>query len=393
MGVLLPNGIYQPAIDEVGWGEGVNDNWDLLDDHIAPDTSHIRVSEPPPLIHVSATTGDDAFDGRWDRPLLTPQAAIDALPAQGGTVKGLGAFSHTGLVLKSGLTFEGYGGRRALTNSPTRLVYTPSGAGIALDGRDCQGVTLKNMAIQYNSSTFTGKLVDFSKVSTTPVRNSIKQAVLGGESSAANGATLIYLPSCINSDIEEVFFDYCNIGILGREVAGDLTNGICISKLDTRGSGAQTVWIKNLGQACTVRDSTFEPVAGGNPGAYYEDVVSHGLSWIANGCYDTVAGQTGSWLNFTVATLGAVIQGGRMAISTAATGVRFGANNTQGIAILGVHFNGSASGKAIDWGALTGLKRFTVLSNVYTTGVVPITGAAVLTNSIVDNGTTLTVYA
>jgi hypothetical protein len=77
----------------------------------SPETTpvHIQVSEPPPVIHIS-TTGNDSYDGRWDRPKATSAAAVAALPAKGGkVVLGPGIFNDT---LNDGakpVTFEGQG--------------------------------------------------------------------------------------------------------------------------------------------------------------------------------------------------------------------------------------------------------------------------------------------
>src|SRR6266540_1194531 len=58
------------------------------------DTYYVRVTEPPPHIHVSPT-GDDSFDGRWDRPKATLAAALTLVNASGGVVESAPAATYT----------------------------------------------------------------------------------------------------------------------------------------------------------------------------------------------------------------------------------------------------------------------------------------------------------
>lgn len=109
MGTTDANGIYTPSPGEDNYHTaGVNADLAALSGHIGDSTfKHIRVTEPPPMQHVS-TTGNDANDGRWDRPKLTVQAAINALPTSVG-----GARTY-----KCGIVQIGYG----KFNTPLGLV-------------------------------------------------------------------------------------------------------------------------------------------------------------------------------------------------------------------------------------------------------------------------------
>jgi hypothetical protein len=109
------------------------------------ETSHIRISEPTPTLHVSPT-GDNAFDGRWDRPKLTPQAAIDALPGNAGHIFLVGSLAvpATGLLVPRGISLEGSGG------TSTILTQSTSGAPIIkASGADCHSVGIRNLQLKY----------------------------------------------------------------------------------------------------------------------------------------------------------------------------------------------------------------------------------------------------
>lgn len=352
-------------------------------------TQHLAAHQYPARVEWHGAVGDGVTDDT-----AAIQAAIDAQPTNGGTIHfPPGTFLHTGLTLRNGITLKGHGGRRAAGQVST-LQYTGTGSR-ALDARDCTGVLLQDLAVTYSSASFSGSLVDLSKSSVTPTNNSIDRCTLGGSTSSANGATLVNLPGCITSSITHCYFDYCNIGVLGRSISGDSTNAIRIENCFTRGLGAQTIWIRNAGQGWVVKGNAFEPINNGgalNAGAYDETLQSIGMAWHGNWMGDTASGQTGTWITLANA-LGWSIQGNYINVSTAATGILFTQNATQALHITGNFFNGAASGKGIDFGATASHKDLIILANAYSTNVVVFSGTVPgnnLTNGariMVDNGT------
>lgn len=94
--------------------------------------SAVRVSEPPPRRFVS-TTGDDSFDGRWDRPKATVAGAASALPANAGIIQlmpgthDLGGGAGPGVALDGARQLVGSG------RSATTVVYAGSGGAVVIN--------------------------------------------------------------------------------------------------------------------------------------------------------------------------------------------------------------------------------------------------------------------
>jgi hypothetical protein len=97
--------------------------------------AHIRVQEAAPELHVSPT-GDDSFDGRWDRPKLTPQAAIDSLgdttTLRSGTVRVHGTIDLSSTLLVSRRSVAILGDGPGIPGSKGTLLRWTGAAGVPM---------------------------------------------------------------------------------------------------------------------------------------------------------------------------------------------------------------------------------------------------------------------
>lgn len=90
-------------------------------------TSAVRISEPPPQVFLSPT-GDDTFDGRWDRPKKTLAAAITA--AAGGTVHVAGVHDVSSVAITSPVELVGQGMTKSELRNTTGTVLVLQGSRI-----------------------------------------------------------------------------------------------------------------------------------------------------------------------------------------------------------------------------------------------------------------------
>jgi len=128
------------------------------------------------------------------------QAAIDALPTTGGIIylpPGTYAYAtQFSITTKTNVQFLGAGGRYAMNFAApvTTLMYTGSGASNAfvVGTTFARNFSMKNMALQYNSATFTGHLLYFDATASV----SLEDVNLGGPG-VSSGTALYNAASCL----------------------------------------------------------------------------------------------------------------------------------------------------------------------------------------------------
>src|SRR5690348_14844135 len=118
-----------------------------------------------------------------DFPLISPETddtariarAIAALPnPNGGTLRlGPGTLTATSISFQGrrSITLEGEGAPSSGSGMGTTLLMTTGGGqASAIDARDTVACAIKGVAIQYTSAAFTGKVLDVSHNTQTPIR-------------------------------------------------------------------------------------------------------------------------------------------------------------------------------------------------------------------------------
>jgi hypothetical protein len=287
-------------------------------------------------------TGDGTTDD-----LLAIQSAIAALPASGGTL----FFPRGNYACSGTLTFDskrsvilaGEGGLSGGAQPASRVFYTGTGARF-ISARSTSGFTIRDLAVSYTQSGFTGALVDLSALSggfdTALAR--IEGSLIGSGGPSLRTARLLDLDKAISSSFEDVSFSGGDVAVRGKSVATTYSN--VISFRSCMFVYQQTVHVKNAGQAWSFDNCTFEQLyPGGTSGggvAYLQDagLVANSLSF--NGCWFGDANSTGTWITFRGAGLS--VRG--CYISAAARGVSVEGPSTIGVDISANCFTSMAKG-------------------------------------------------
>lgn len=295
------------------------------------------------------------------------QAAIDALPS-GSSFKGGMVFFPPGLYKCTGsldvsetygVVLKGPGGVSNSTRGGAALQFTGTGSGRFIDARSTYGLTLENLWVEYTSSSFTGRLVDYTHSAAAYdssyglVRNCTLTS--GAYTTRATASCLIswdlsILMRCENSHLQGAL-----AGIRCREDQGggsvNYSNANYISNSDF--DHLTTAAIMNAGETLMVRDCTFEGTGGGNNlvHAYSDDLgatgppICYGLSFI--GCWMGDAVSITNWVELNNCNVRGLTVHGNF-ISGGAKAVVIG-KGAAGVSISGNHFGQSTA--AIDLGS------------------------------------------
>jgi hypothetical protein len=268
--------------------------------------------------------------------------------------------------LFNGITLQGSG------KNNTEIRFTGAGATSFISWKGATNVTIRDLKITYNSGSFTGALLDFSKSGSTAAGFiSIENCRLQGVQTTANAArALIDFEGGVQLACRSVRFYDADLGISGT------------GSTDTAVSNAVTLedcWFQRMGTAATKNPKIcwtfvgciFEPLISGPPGkAMTFDANGSGLGITFTGCYwgdQTVAGPATDWNGS-----GLTIQGG--SVSLAQTGdsiVRWTTGSSTvraGVSIMGMRITAGAGGASIINSNALSSRNIAVLGNAETSG-------------------------
>ena len=151
------------------------------------------------------------------------QAAIDALPATGGTILlGAGYFTWAsgGPDLRGlrGVTLRGVGNLTGGADSATVLEYTGEGAGSFLDLGSSTGCTLADLEVRYTDTDFTGVLVDLRGDSPTVFTSALtlRNVLVWGSHAAGQTAKLVSINIAQQLFFDKVYFNGGGVQVEGR---------------------------------------------------------------------------------------------------------------------------------------------------------------------------------
>ncbi len=141
---------------------------DSLESDSLATTPYVAVSKEAPLnIEYPEYGADSARTAAQNAVSL--QLAVDALPAAGGELLVPNAYDFDTMIDCEGrraVAFVGIGGERVVNEAPrSRLRFTGTGAGAAIDARFSRSFTMRNIGIHHTSGSFTGTLVDLAGTS------------------------------------------------------------------------------------------------------------------------------------------------------------------------------------------------------------------------------------
>jgi hypothetical protein len=343
-----------------------------------PDDRYVFRSRSAINVKDYGATGDGMTDD-----LTAIQSAIAALPSTGGTL----FFPHGNYKCSDTLTFDqkwsvvlaGEGGLSGGAVPASRLVYTGTGTRF-VSARSTQGFIIRDLAVSYTQSGFSGALVDLSALSgqldTSLAR--IENCLIGSGTPSLRSARLLDLDKTISSSFTHVSFSGGDVAVRGKSAS---TYSNVISFRSCTFVYQQTVHVKNAGQAWTFEGCTFEQLfpggTSGGAGAYTHDsdVTSNSLSF--HGCWFGDANTSGTWISFA----GAALSVRSCYISGGVRGVAIEGFSNLGIDISANGFNVMTTG--IEFTQIND-SDVVILSNCFNAVTNPIVYSASLQNGIVQ---------
>lgn len=277
-------------------------------------------------------------------------AAIAAMPTNGGviTVPAGQYFFTAGVSIPAGkkVTIVGESGQ---TSSVPRcsFTYTGGGGGSFITVNSANGVTFRDIGINYTSTAFTGRLLDLRNISGNDSAYwMVDRCSIGGIGVATGTAVGIALNQAIDGTIRNCHLYLCNYAIDGY-VTGDYVNGIILE--GTVFHTSETAHVHNIGQGWTIAGNVFEGLRNGGAGAIINDssILTEGTIITGNWFGDVTPGVGGNQISAQMH--GVQITGNYLGANTGCTTINVHGSST-GFIITGNRFrNGDV---AINLGTL-----------------------------------------
>lgn len=284
--------------------------------------------------------GDNATDNT-----VAIQNAVDALPAQGGTIwcgddaGGQYRFSGTiDVADRRSIVFAGPGAPTAGAAQASALIYTGTDPR-ALDCRSTSGVGFRGVEVTYTNAAFTGALIDYSHsaAATDSAFGFIEDCLVAGVNAAGQTARLVDWDKAIFCEAYRTNFFGAGTGIRGKNGAS-YSNANRIRSCEFQ---AQAVMpIVDPGDTTWIVSNAFEALRNGNAAAVSCSTTAVGLSILGNFCGD--ANSSGTW--FSLIAEGGVFMGN--SVSFGATGLNLA--STIGFDVLGNRFYTLTNGITYD---------------------------------------------
>lgn len=159
------------------------------------------------------------------------QAAIDAMPADGGVLYfPTGSWKCSGSISIEGrrnIIFQGTGGRSAGAQTGSLLYTNMTGSGRFINVRSSSGVQFRDLEIGYTSGSYTGTLIDASLTSSDTNHLTFSNCLIAGL--AVSSALLIDLDKAIFVSFEDCSFAGADIAIRGAAGSSSFSNRVSFS--------------------------------------------------------------------------------------------------------------------------------------------------------------------
>jgi hypothetical protein len=347
----------------------------------------LLVKGPEPWFDVRAFGASPAIPD--NAPLI--QAAINAVPASGGTVffpAGQSYPCQTSISLDGKTNIRLLGGRSGEDTStalnvalPPTLLYKGTGTHF-ISMKSAFAITMTGITVRYDNVGFTGDLIQCGHA---PAADSsylrFEHCSFSGwgplEQHGNNARSLIYLDYAILSSITDCWFGYAQVAIFGRDPL-HYSNVIQVNRCTF--NYQKTASIKNAGDSWSIVSCGFE--TGFNPSntsAYTQDLscTARAFTWIGNWFGDIAGNSASTWVSAKVA--GMHFAGNYFENPAGVTTLRL--TDSFGAHISGNHLQGGTAialaGVAMNGISIMGNQFFSVVSAVTNTGIItPNSGAA-----------------
>jgi hypothetical protein len=289
------------------------------------------------VVHYGASTG--AADNS-----TYFQDAIDALPSSGGAIYvPPGVYNFTsGVTVTAGKEVLIYGNAGwTSTVALTTLQFTGTGSGSFIAANSSVGVTLRDLGINYNSTSYAGRLLDFRNVSASDSAYwIIDHCSIGGIGVGTSTAIGLAIDKAIDGTIRNCHF-YANLYAIDGMVSGTYANGITVEGCVFRTS--ETAHIHNVAEAWTITGNIFEGLRGGGAGAIKNDsgILVQGGIIAGNWMGDVTSGAGGS--QFDCQFMGTQVTGNYIGAAAGSTGITV-QDGSIGFQIVANRFAGCETG-------------------------------------------------
>lgn len=230
------------------------------------------------------------------------QAALDSL----GATLGGSLFIPAGLVVKcsgtlsidtiSNVSIVGETNFGHVVNYPSILRYTGTGSRF-IDARNTSGFNLRNLSIDYTSSSFAGNLVDISSSNpgvTVSSAATVSNCHLGPNVSRLGTATLLNLNCHIGPYVTSTFFWRGAPAVVGAATSGQ---SVRVTLVNNWFSESDSCPIIEGGEGWVIQGNSFEPRTGGIGQAFANTNPCKGMIWSGNWFGDVATGAGTVWID------------------------------------------------------------------------------------------------
>jgi hypothetical protein len=289
-------------------------------------------------------------------------AAIAALPAAGGDIFQPRGVSKTSQRIdvseRRNVRIIGEGSDNDAGGFGSTLIYTGTGSSSFIDARNTVGFQMEGFNLLYGSQSFTGKFIDFGDAGGNDTRKGgLTRCLLSGQTGTwTSAATMVDLTNAVDLYFEQTTFMGGTYGVIGRAASTDYSNAHTFNQCKFWNN--LTAHVKNAGESWTFITPVIEGLQDDKAGFYTYDssafqALTKGFVLIDPWFGDVLAtGGLDAQINW--AGHGLTIVGGRLGAETATVkGIELGANDCDGIVILGTCGVGPGS-PMIDWNGTTG---------------------------------------
>lgn len=295
---------------------------------------------------------------------------ITAVPGSGTSVD----IPRSTYALGSTLTLDSltgihFRGQTPATNSSgggTVLLHTATGTTPLISAQKAQGLVFEDMSFLYNSSSFTGHLLDLRGAPPLDTAKiTFRNCFFGSQPTSLRSAqSLVRLLGSNSINFENCTFFGAINAIWGQE-AGSGTDCNAVNFKKCLFQGFTSFPVRNPGSAWTFESCAFEPLASGQAGAMYTESTLTMGGCLFLGCwFGDVTASGGEWIN--VVGHGLVMLCNVVNFETPSAAIRVYANNSRGLVSLGNVFAGSGGAStALDFQSTTGHTGVISLGNRY----------------------------
>jgi hypothetical protein len=251
------------------------------------------------------------------------QAAIDALPVNGGTIILPRAYDAEPLSVagRRSVILKGVGGLSAGAACRSQLAIAGAAGTSIIDMQASLGCRIEDVQILYSNPAFAGYPIDARDSSSC----GLERCYIGGAGGAVAAVALVRTKNSQMFVARDTVLAGAQYGVAGKELLADFVTSLNLDNVTFKDMVAGNV--VNPHQGWTLKGCTHQQLASGAAGGIFGNFPVYGLTVLGGWMGD--ANATGDWINvfgYGVYILGATIGAG-------SAGVRTDGGDTVGVRI------------------------------------------------------------